>query len=179
MPQYQDTSLNVAPMPTGFSALLVYDQDEPMGGVERIFLVHGIKLRRSRNCFEARAVLRDPTRPSVVVTDLALPDGNWTDILRAANEGLAKTPVIVVSRNLDIRLYLDVLGSGAHDFVVPPFSASELAYILRTALLRDCPFAAGSRRQHEPVDRPCNYPAARAASSQSIDPISPPKERIK
>ena len=152
MPQYQNATLNVASMPTGFSALLVYDQDEPMGGVERIFLAHGVKLPRSRSCLEARAILGSPAPPSVVVTDLVLPDGNWADILRAANEGTTKTPAIVVSRILDTRLYLDVLGSGAHDFIVPPFSASDLAYIVRTALLTGRPFAPGSRRRHAPVD---------------------------
>lgn len=76
MPQYQNATLNVALMPTGVSALLVHDQDEPMGGVERIFLAHGLKLRRSRNCCEARAVLGSPAPPSVVVTDLVLPDGD-------------------------------------------------------------------------------------------------------
>ena len=179
MPQYQNATLNVASMPTGFSALLVYDQDEPMGGVERIFLAHGVKLRRSRNYFDARAVLGSLTPPSVVVTDLVLPDGDWADILRAANEGPAKTPVIVVSRILDTRLYLDVLDSGAHDFIVPPFSAPDLAYIVRTALLKGRPFAPGSRRRHAPVDRPRNYSTGRAVSGQSIDLISTHKERLK
>ena len=39
-----------------------------MGGLEKIFLSHGIRLRRSRNCCEARAVLREPGSPSVVMT---------------------------------------------------------------------------------------------------------------
>jgi len=90
-----------------------------MGGLEKIFLSHGIRLRRSRNCFEARAVLREPGSPSVVMTDVALPDGDWTDVLRAASIVPARTSVIVVSRLLDIRLYLDVLDGGEHDFMVP------------------------------------------------------------
>jgi DNA-binding NtrC family response regulator len=179
MPQYQNATLNVASMPTGFSALMIYGQDEPMGGVERIFLAHGVKLRRSRNCLEARAIFGSPAPPSVVVTDLVLPDGNWADILRATNEGPAKTPVIVVSRILDTRLYLDVLDSGAHDFIVLPFSAPDLAYIVRTALLTGRPFAPGRRRWHGPVNRPRNYPTGRSVSTPSIDLISTNKERLK
>ena len=97
-----------------------------MGGLERIFLSHGIRLRRSRNCFEARAVLREPGSPSVVMTDVALPDGDWTDVLRAASIAPARTSVIVVSRLLDIRLNLDVLDGGAHDFMVVPFPLQSL-----------------------------------------------------
>jgi DNA-binding NtrC family response regulator len=179
MPQYQDPSLNVAHMPAGLSALLVHDRDEPVAGVERILLAHGVRLRRSRNCFEARAVLRDPAASSVIVTDLTLPDGDWTDILRAANAAPAKTPVIVVARVLDIRLYLDVLDSGAHDFVVPPFSAADLAHIVSSALSRDRPLASSIRRRHEPVDRPCICPAERAASVQSTYSMSAHNERVK
>jgi hypothetical protein len=64
MPQYQNATLNVASMPTGFSALLVYDQDEQMGGVERIFLAHGVKLRRSRNCLERGQFSVPPLPPA-------------------------------------------------------------------------------------------------------------------
>lgn len=42
-------------------------------------------------------------------------------------------PVIVVSGVLDIELYLTVLESGATDFIVPPFPAGDLAYVVHTA----------------------------------------------
>jgi DNA-binding NtrC family response regulator len=131
-------------MPEELSVLLVYDQDETVCGAERIFQSCRIRFKRARNCFEAREVLRGPAAPRVVVTDLALSDGDWTDILRAANAAPAKTPVIVASRLLDIKLYLDVLDSGAHDFVVPPFSSSDLAYIIRTAIQTDRSFPSQS-----------------------------------
>ena len=46
----------------------------------------------------------------------------------------AALPVIVVSRVVDIDLYLTTLESGASDFIVPPFSAADLAYLLDTAI---------------------------------------------
>ena len=102
-----------------------------MCDLERIFLSYGMRVRRTHSCREACSALREPAPPSVTVTDLALPDGNWTNIVRPANAAPTLTAVIVVSRPLDVRLYLDVLDSGAHDFVVPPFSPSGLAYIIR------------------------------------------------
>lgn len=157
MPQYSNASTNTQSMPGGFSILLVYDQDEPVYGVERIFMLHGIRVQRSRNCFEARSVLREPAAPTVVVTGLTLPDGDWTDVLRAANVAPARTPVIVVSRLLDIRLYLDVLDSGAHDFVVPPFSSSDLAYIIRTAIRTDRLFTPYNLHRNGPGERPHKF----------------------
>ncbi len=41
--------------------------------------------------------------------------------------------VIVVSRLADMRVYLDTIDKGARDFVAPPFVASDLAYVMRSA----------------------------------------------
>ena len=179
MPQHSDGSANAISMPRGFSALLVYDQDEPVCGVARIFLSNGIRLRRSRNCFEARSVLSELSVPNVVVTDLALPDGDWSDILRATNASPARTAVIVVSRLLDTRLYLDVLESGAHDFVVPPVSPSELACIIRAAIRNDRPFTPYCRAQSGPGGSLSRYSAVQASSVRIIDPLPRNKERIR
>ncbi len=179
MPLHSDAGANAISMPGCFSVLLVYDQDEPVCGVERIFLSTGIRLRRSRNCFEARSLLGEPFVPNVVVTDLTLPDGDWSDILRAANAFSAKTPVIVVSRLLDIRLYLDVLERGAHDFVVPPISPSELAYIIRGAIRTDRPFTPHCHRHSGPRESLSKYSEVEASNVQIIDPMPRNKERIR
>jgi FixJ family two-component response regulator len=47
----------------------------------------------------------------------------------------------VVARLVDMKLYLDVLESGAYDFVVPPLTSAGLAHVVRGAMLK------GSRRQ--------------------------------
>jgi FixJ family two-component response regulator len=47
----------------------------------------------------------------------------------------SNSPVVVVSRLVDLDLYLDVLESGASDFIVPPFQASDVAYVVSGALL--------------------------------------------
>jgi FixJ family two-component response regulator len=45
-------------------------------------------------------------------------------------------PVIVVSRVVDIDLYLTTLESGASDFFVAPFSVGALAYLVDTAIAK-------------------------------------------
>ena len=179
MPQHPDATAKATPMPGGFSALLVYDQDEPVCGLERIFLSNGIRLRRSRNCSEARTVLSGPVGPNLVVTDLTLPDGDWSDILQAATATPTKTPVIVVSRFLDIRLYLDVLDRGAHDFVVPPVSSADLAYIIRAAIRTEQGFAPRCQRHVGPGEKLSKYPDMEASSLRNIDPMPRNTERIK
>lgn len=179
MPDNSFASINAELMPEELSVLLVYDQDEPVCGVERIIQSYQIRFQRARNCFEAREVLRGSAAPRLVVTDRALPDGDWTDILHAANAARVSTPVIVASRVPDIKLYLDVLDSGAHDFVVPPFSSSDLAYIIRTAINTDRSFPSQSSGRNSSPEGQDKSRISKAQRMEIIDPSQPQnKEKI-
>jgi DNA-binding NtrC family response regulator len=116
-------------------ALLVYDQQEPLQALERILLDWGMPTRHVRNCAAARAALCEANAPALVLTDTALPDGTWADVLQLARDAPPGSPVIVVSRVVDLPLYLDVLDSGGYDFVAPPFVPTDLAHIVRGAIL--------------------------------------------
>jgi DNA-binding NtrC family response regulator len=89
-----------------------------------------------RNCAEARTALRGRAAPVLVFTDTLLADGTWADVLKVACAAPITTPVIVVSRFVDIRLYFDVLENSAHDFAVPPFAPADLTYIVRGTVLK-------------------------------------------
>lgn len=117
-------------------ALLVYDEEEPLRAVEQTLLDQRMSTLRVRNCSGAMAELRDSDPPALVLTDTSLPDGGWADVLQATFTCPSYTPLIVVSGLVDIRLYLDVLESGAYDFVVAPLAPADLAYIVRGALLK-------------------------------------------
>jgi DNA-binding response OmpR family regulator len=127
--------------------LLVHDEKESVGRVERMLLDQGVRTRRVRNFSEARAALREPVQPSLVLTGTAFPDGTWFDVLEAARAGVAEVPVIVVSALVDISLYLDVLETGAHDFIVPPLTSVEFAHVIRAAILKGRP-ANGAEGRH-------------------------------
>ena len=130
-------------------ALLVYDAEEPVRAAERILLDHGMAARRVRSCSAAHALLQESILPAVVLTDTCLPDGSWAGVLKAASAAWPSLPVIVVSRLVDIRLYLDALESGAYDFVVPPLTQSDWAHIITRAILKGCrPAAAKSQRKY-------------------------------
>jgi two-component system response regulator PilR (NtrC family) len=69
----------------------------------------------------------------LVFTDLDLPDGNWPDIVRLAKGAAEPVNVIVVSRLVDIPLYIRAIEQGAFDYITPPFEPADLAYIIRCA----------------------------------------------
>jgi FixJ family two-component response regulator len=67
----------------------------------------------------------------LIFTDSQLPDGTWADVVRLAGNARTPTSVIVVSRLVDVRFYLDALENGAFDFIAPPFEPMELAHIVQ------------------------------------------------
>jgi DNA-binding NtrC family response regulator len=114
-------------------AMLVHDQDSPVGGLKRVLENQGIRTLRVRNCQEAQMRLANGELPQLVFTDTNLPDGKWADILALARKLTPATQVIVVSRFVDTTLYIEVLESQAFDFIVPPFMESDLAHVVRCA----------------------------------------------
>jgi DNA-binding NtrC family response regulator len=78
----------------------------------------------------------------VILTDVALPDGAWVDVLNLANEIQPPPHVIVTDRFADARLWVDAMSRGVFDLLAQPFYPSEVQRILSNAFsLRACGFA--------------------------------------
>jgi DNA-binding NtrC family response regulator len=125
-------------------ALLVDGKDGGFRALEQTLHSVGIRTQRVHTCSEARAALREPGPSRLILTATALSDGTWADVLELANMHGRAVPVIVVSRFVDVGLYLKALESGASDFIVPPFLAADVAFIVHTTI-------AKSSLRHEPV----------------------------
>ena len=70
--------------------------------------------------------------PDIILLDLGLPDGDGIDVAKQLRE-FCRAPIIVLSaRNLE-RDKVAVLDAGADDYVMKPFSMSELLARLRVA----------------------------------------------
>jgi DNA-binding response OmpR family regulator len=119
-----------------FAALLVHDPEEPFQALEQSLLNLGIQTQHAHTCSEVSAALRGARSPGLVLTVTTLADGTWADVLSLASMNREAVPVIVVSRLVDIDLYLQTLDSGASDFIVPPLSPAELAHVVKAAIGR-------------------------------------------
>jgi DNA-binding NtrC family response regulator len=114
-------------------ALLVYGDEETFGALRKALQSLGIPTLRVNTYEDARRELREASLPKLVFTSTELPDGNWEDIVRLAAGACEPVQVIVVRRFIDLKLYLQVLQSGAFDFIVPPFLTPGLAHVVRCA----------------------------------------------
>jgi DNA-binding NtrC family response regulator len=130
-------------MEHNLTALVVHDQEEPFRALEQALLNQGVRTQHAHTCAQAGTALRGSRSQRLVLTDSALPDGTWADVLNLASANRGAVPVIVVSRLVDMDLYLRTLENGASDFIVPPLSPAELAHVVKTAIER----SSGSLQQ--------------------------------
>ena len=71
--------------------------------------------------------------PQLVFTADKLADGTWAVVVDLAARAQLPVNVIVVSRVVDTRLYLEVIEGGAFDFIAAPLASSDIAYVARCA----------------------------------------------
>jgi DNA-binding NtrC family response regulator len=116
-------------------ALMVHDTQTYFRALESAIERQGITTRQARDCRESSLFLSPKHGLQLVFTDTQLPDGTWEDVLKLAAQAPNPPKVIVVSRLVDMKLYLDALDRGAFDFIVPPFLDDDLAYVVRSATL--------------------------------------------
>jgi DNA-binding NtrC family response regulator len=119
------------------NALLVHSEGETFRDLTRALNSLSIKMVHARNCREASEFLKKKGATDMVFAGTNLLDGGWADILALTQQSKSYLPVIVVSRMVDLKLYLDALGRGAFDFITPPFLTSDLARILRSAIYKE------------------------------------------
>jgi DNA-binding NtrC family response regulator len=115
------------------SALLLHQPTESQRLLKRALEGQSIKVHWLRNFGEALPLLRQPDPPHLVFTEASLPDGTWTDVVNFALEALKPMKVIVVSRLIDMKLYVETMTGGAFDFIVPPMTRDELVHVLACA----------------------------------------------
>jgi len=115
------------------TAILLHDEEEPVGALKPVLEEQGLKTCRACTCGQAARLVAQATAPCLLFTDVKLPDGSWADVLQVAARARVPANVIVVSRHVDIRFYVDVIERGAFDFITPPFAGSDLAHVVRCA----------------------------------------------
>lgn len=94
-----------------------------LAGIDAIVLT-------ATSCGEAAQLLRDEPGVGLVLTDLALPDGSWFDVLNRVGDEHRDTKVVVCARVADERLWTQVLEAGGFDVLVEPYQAREVLRIL-------------------------------------------------
>ena len=149
------------------SAVLVHENSETMVALQKALERQGVRIVRAESCAHAKRLLGGLSLVPLVFTDAQLSDGSWVDVLEAAAQAAEPVNVIVVARIVDTRFYVEAIETGAFDFLVPPFNATDLAYVLRSAVENvaarraSCGAPALQRNLYAATHDPTTQPVAR------------------
>ncbi|MFB3814747.1 MAG: hypothetical protein ACE14L_11620 [Terriglobales bacterium] len=109
--------------------LLVFADNEHRDALAAVLAGLGVEAFFAANCAQALELLRSRNFALVFCED-RLTDGDFRMVLAAASS----TGVVVCSRLGGLEQYLQVMQSGAYDFIVPPYRPGDLSPILASVL---------------------------------------------
>jgi DNA-binding NtrC family response regulator len=94
-----------------------------------------LHLHHAPSLLEARTRLHQHNY-EVILTEAALPDGKWLDVLDLARDCRRETEVIVTDPQADACFWAEALNRGAYDLLAQPFYEPEVRRILYNACSR-------------------------------------------
>lgn len=113
--------------------LLVEDDRDLRNTLKDALSVEGYEVIASASAADAMAVLRHASDLDLVILDLGLPDGDGAEVLRAIRQQHS-LPILIISARQDDAEKVGLLDAGADDYLVKPFSISELLARMRVTL---------------------------------------------
>jgi two-component system alkaline phosphatase synthesis response regulator PhoP len=94
----------------------------------------GFKVTRCETGIRGLSAIRE-SAPDLIVLDLGLPDLDGAEIARRVRK-TSETPIIILTAADDVNTKVDLLNSGADDYLAKPFHAEELIARIRVQLRR-------------------------------------------
>jgi two-component system, OmpR family, KDP operon response regulator KdpE len=146
--------------------LVVDDEPQILRALRTALRAHGHEVFVASTVEDALAEAAR-SQPELVILDLALPDGDGTDVVRELRRW-SDVPVIVLSVREAQASKVAALDAGADDYVTKPFGLDELLARMRATARR-----AGAREEPQPVLRfgPLAVDLSRTLATLNDEPI--------
>ena len=141
--------------------LIVEDNDDIREFIEESLLgPQGYRTRSVGHGLEALEILNNQT-PDLVITDYHMPKLNGLELLQHIQQRTPGLPVIVMSSERSNRLVVEVMRSGASDFIIKPFDQDTLTRAVQNALKQKPAFP-------ETPTRPTGAPISRVRELETL-----------
>jgi len=115
--------------------LVVEDKESLRTMLRKTLEARGWSVEEAGDAYEARRRLQG-SRFLVVLTDLRLPAGSGFDVLQAAKDADAQTPVLVMTAFGTVEEAVRAMKEGAADFLTKPVDTDHLVLLLDRAMDR-------------------------------------------
>ncbi len=113
--------------------LLVDDEDEPRRSTAQSLDLAGFEVR-DLAAAERALELVSPGLNGIVITDIRMPGMDGMTFMGRVHEIDPDIPVIITTGHGDVQLAVRAMREGAYDFIEKPFTAQNLAAVVRRAL---------------------------------------------
>lgn len=118
--------------------LVVEDEQKISDAIAEGLRTAGYKVTTAPTSEEAFFILHN-LKPDLIVLDLGLPRRSGMELLQQIRSMSIQIPVLILTSNSSIEDRVAALDAGADDFLLKPFSISELSARLRAILRRGKP----------------------------------------
>ena len=121
-------------------ALILEDDARTLDALATLVELEGFEVRTTRTLAEARTLLQHRD-PRVILSDLMLPDGQGTELLRHCRENGSTAEFILITGDASLDTAVEALRLGAHDYLTKPIDEARLRSLLanvqRTQALKE------------------------------------------
>jgi len=104
----------------------------PAAAIARDIEAHGLVMQWVSSIEAAVGLLNAGREKTVVVTELAMPDGNWRDLVERIRCSGVLIPTVLVTSSSTAELWWDALECGVDDILPGPLTALPLCQFLET-----------------------------------------------
>jgi DNA-binding response OmpR family regulator len=104
----------------------------PAATIARGIETHGLVVQWASSIEAAVGLLNAGREKTVVVTELAMPDGNWRDLVERVRCSGVLIPIVLVTSSSTAELWWDALECGVDDILPGPLTAFPLCQFLET-----------------------------------------------
>ena len=115
--------------------LFISGRQEDARHLSRMLHALPLELEHVSSLQQARTRLHQQAY-ELILTEAALPDGKWLDVLHLVRECPRETEVIVTDPQADAHFWAEALNLGAYDLLAQPFYEPEVRRILFNACSR-------------------------------------------
>jgi len=125
-------------MGTGDIRVLVVDDDTDLSAALTDFISRmGVKVRSAASVSEAEHLIQaEPVPFDLILTDLKIPGGSGTDILRAAHARSVDSLVTIITGYGSMESAIEAIRLGAYNYVTKPFSLNDIGVQVRNMIER-------------------------------------------
>jgi DNA-binding response OmpR family regulator len=103
----------------------------PEAAVAHDIEAHGLEMQWAPSIRAAVDLLKSKREKTAIVTQLALPDGNWRDLVEWVRCPEIPTPMVLVTSAITAELWWDALECGIDDILSGHLIASRLCQLLQ------------------------------------------------